>query len=52
MTKDGFTYMLRLQETGRGNDGDVEVILKWRRINGNGEGRVFNSLASVRLVIE
>jgi len=46
-----FTYMLRLRETVRGDDGDgEEVVLKWRRING--ERRVLNDVEGVIYVHE
>jgi hypothetical protein len=54
VTKDecsgSFTYMLRLRETVRGDDEGNEVVLKWRRIDG--EQRVFNDLPGVVYVHE
>jgi len=41
--------MLRLRETVRGDDGE-EVVLKWRRING--ERRVLNEVEGVIYVHE
>jgi len=42
--------MLRLRETVRGDDGGDDVVLKWRRMNG--ERRVFDDVGGVICVNE